>query len=339
MINFRFHIVSLTAVLLALGIGLVLGTAFFDDATVSLLRNQLDGLNNELDAAEAENAELHSRLESLSTEDAELDEQLGERVLANRLTGERVLVIQPEGLEGDPEDRVLDALDQTGAEIAGVWRLTGRFALDDDDEVSDLATALDLATEDVDRLRESLTQQLAEVLFAAMDTAGSPGPGVIGQSSEPAEPELLAALHEQGFVDYELPEGNDTGVVMLPPDDLRVLIVTGEGAIPPDDLVLLPMLTRLAADGGVPVVVASPLPREDEPQEGEEEPPTPLVTAIREEDVLSERISTVDDLDRVAGLLAVVLALEDATPGLPVIGHYGLGDGAQRLLPPRPEAG
>jgi hypothetical protein len=72
---------------------------------------------------------------------------------------------------------------------------------------------------------------------------------------------------------------------------------------------------------------------------GVEEPPTPLVTAIREEDVLSERISTVDDLDRVAGMLAVVLALEDATPGLPVIGHYGLGEGAQRLLPPRPEAG
>ena len=32
MINFRFHLVSLTAVFLALGVGLLLGTTFLDDA-------------------------------------------------------------------------------------------------------------------------------------------------------------------------------------------------------------------------------------------------------------------------------------------------------------------
>ena len=42
MISFRFHIVSLTAVLLALGIGLVLGTTFLDDATVNQLDVTLD---------------------------------------------------------------------------------------------------------------------------------------------------------------------------------------------------------------------------------------------------------------------------------------------------------
>jgi hypothetical protein len=324
MINFRFHIVSLTAVLLALGIGLVLGTAFFDDATVSLLRSQLDDLSGELDAAETQNAELHDQLESLTAEDVELDEQLGERLLADQLSGDPVLVIEPEGLEDNPEDRVLEALGQAGADVRGVWRLTERFALDDEDEVSDLATAVGLSTDDVERLRDSLSRQLSDVLFTATDAPGTT------PSTELAEPDLLTRLHEGGFVDYELPEGSDDSAVLLPADDLRVLIVTGEGATPPDDLVLQPMLTRLVADGSEPVVVAMPV---FTLEEGEEEPPTPLVTTIRQDDVLSERISTVDDLDRVAGRVATVLALEDATPGRPLIGHYGLGEGAQRLLP------
>ena len=44
MINFRFHIVSLTAVFLALGIGLMLGTTFLDTATVDSLRERQEEL-------------------------------------------------------------------------------------------------------------------------------------------------------------------------------------------------------------------------------------------------------------------------------------------------------
>src|ERR671918_510521 len=56
MINFRFHIVSLTAVLLALGIGLVLGTTFLDDATVDELKDQLEGLESDLNREGRRNA-------------------------------------------------------------------------------------------------------------------------------------------------------------------------------------------------------------------------------------------------------------------------------------------
>jgi hypothetical protein len=58
-----------------------------------------------------------------------------------------------------------------------------------------------------------------------------------------------------------------------------------------------------------------------------------LVPALRDDDTLRQRISGVDDLDRVAGRVATVLATVDAVPGAPVIGQYGTGDGADRLLP------
>jgi hypothetical protein len=62
MINFRFHIVSLTAVLLALGIGLVLGTTFLDEATVKGLERQLDGLERDLDNAQSRNEVQQQRI-------------------------------------------------------------------------------------------------------------------------------------------------------------------------------------------------------------------------------------------------------------------------------------
>jgi hypothetical protein len=91
----------------------------------------------------------------------------------------------------------------------------------------------------------------------------------------------------------------------------------------------------LAADGSVPVVAVQPTPEPEEASGDEgEDPPTPLVADIRDDSDLKARLSTVDDLDRIAGGVAMVLATADASPGRPIIGHYGTDDGASRLLPP-----
>ena len=61
---------------------------------------------------------------------------------------------------------------------------------------------------------------------------------------------------------------------------------------------------------------------------------TVFVGPIRDDDALSDRVSTVDDLESFAGWAGVVLALEDLASGQ--LGHYGVGDGADRLLPAPP---
>src|SRR4029453_16001187 len=70
MINFRFHIVSLTAVLLALGIGLVLGTTFLDDALEQTLKKQLNDLEASLASARQRNDELTRQLKAYQEESA-----------------------------------------------------------------------------------------------------------------------------------------------------------------------------------------------------------------------------------------------------------------------------
>src|SRR5919106_3558324 len=144
MINFRFHIVSLTAVLLALGVGLVLGTTFLDDATVDQLENQLDGLENDLDRANARNDEQQARLSSFEDEADELALQLGERLYDGELRNVPVLVVTTQGIDEEWINGVMVSLAQADADLVGVWWLSDKLVLDDESDVADLSTALDL---------------------------------------------------------------------------------------------------------------------------------------------------------------------------------------------------
>jgi Copper transport outer membrane protein, MctB len=350
MINFRFHIVSLTAVLLALGIGLMLGTTFLDTATVDALRDRQDDLESDIAAARERSGELTAQLDSYEEEAEAFDEQLGPRIFPGQLTDVPVLVLSTRGVDEGSVDRVTNALTLADADLLGTWWLTDRLRLEDDNEVSDLGDALQLSTDDVDRLRSTLAGQLGDVLFAASDAPG-PGEGLegeadpaaeppateAGEGAEGGEPPVLARLREAGFVEYEMPDGSDEEVIVLPAEGLRLVIVSGpEASVPPSDLVV-PVLIEYSFGGPVPALAAEPTIVV--PEDGEDEPPESLVIDIRQDEDLVDRVSTVDDLDRVPGLVATVLALADADPAFPPVpvGHYGSGEGAS-LLPPEPEA-
>ena len=335
MINFRFHIVSLTAVLLSLGIGLVLGTTFLDDATINQLERQLDGLEHDLDRSRARNDEQQARLGAFEDEAEQLEAQLGERLYAGELEDEPVLVVSTRGIDQRWVDTVLTSLTQADADVVGVWWLTERNDLDDDSEVGDLAEALELSTDEPERLSRTLAVQLGGVLYGAADVASTAEQAEVAVDPAqlaPAEPALLARLREHGFVEYQLAEGAEGDVVRLPVSDLRIVVVDGPDAAVPATQVVLPVLDELTVDGAMPVVVAQPTPATGDDVDEAAQPQ--LVGAIRDDDELGQRVSTVDDLERVSGRVATLLATVDAVPGEPTIGRYGTGDGADRMLPP-----
>ncbi|MGH9191544.1 MAG: copper transporter [Acidimicrobiales bacterium] len=343
MINFRYHIVSITAVFLALGVGLLLGTTFLDDALEDQLRGDLEELERDLDRAGERNAELQGQLDAFDEEAGGLDEQLGARLFDRQLLGQPVLVVAPRGIDDGLVERVTTALDQADADVMGTWWLTDRLLLDDDDEVAQLADALDLSTDDTGRLRNNLAMQLADVLYGAIDLPAASGSaaGAVGaeqaQQAAPAEPELLARLREAEFVDYDVPDG-DGDVVRLPAAGLRIVMVSGPDASVPLGDALMPVLTDLTSgDQPAPVVAVEPSRVPEDQADGDEPPAERLVDVIRDDGDLSQYVSTVDNLDRVSGRVATVLALVDAKPGAPRIGHYGTEDGTE-LLPPVEDA-
>jgi hypothetical protein len=359
MINFRFHIVSLTAVFLAFAVGLVLGTTFLDDATARLLERQVDNLDADLRTARDNNADLQEQLDRLDQEGQALDEQLGTRILPGELAAVPVLVVAPQGVDQDLVDRVMTDLGYADADVRGVWWLTERLRLEDESEVEDLASALEVATDDVDRLRRNLSSELANALFLAMEAGEGEG-GLDAGATDPAlnggpvgdpgqidpgpddEPLRVARLHERGFIDYQLPEGYqppegaDEETVLLPVSGLRIVVVDGSGSEVPEGEVLAPTLNDLVSDGPAPVVVAAATPEASSAEEPPEEL-APLVAEIRGQRELAERISTVDSLDMVSGPLATVLALAEVQPDSLRIGHYGFGPDVEAALPPLPE--
>jgi hypothetical protein len=355
-INLRYHIVSITAVFLALGIGLTLGSTFLDRVTVDNLKNQLDTVEEQVGETRATNEELARRVGELEERDQDLAAELPERLLTGHLDAVPVLVVAADGTDEALVDQAIAALASAGADVAGTWWLTDRWLLDDADEVTELSTLLDLTTEDTDRLRRNGAIRVAELLDEAsqppapveeVDPAAPVDPAVGGDPTTavpdpatqvppaaPSEPELVAALEEAGFIDYTALPGSGDERVLLPATDARYLVVSGAPALSGPAMFAGALIDEVVADGVAPVVAAQgavDLPDEDGRPASEDARRTTFVGPLREGELTRDRISTVDDLETAPGLAATVLALEDLSAGR--IGHYGVAPGAARLLP------
>ena len=97
MINIRYHIVSITAVFLALGIGVALGSTFLDRATVDLLENRIGSAEDRIDDTNAENERLTSELADADERDASLIVLASEDLVSDHLTDVPLLVIAAPG--------------------------------------------------------------------------------------------------------------------------------------------------------------------------------------------------------------------------------------------------
>ncbi len=337
MINFRYHIVSLIAVFLALAIGVIMGSAVIDRAIVNRLEDQQASLEVRIEDVEAENDALRTENDALTDTADLLAEQGSQRLLAGALTDVPVLVVATRGVDDSSFDSLLSLLGTSGADQRGTVWLTDRFDLDQDDELRDLAGALDAPS----TLRETSLRTLALTRLTTMLRAGA-GPAVIEDPSvatttsttiateptPPADaPTVFAALRDAGFVDFDAPEGAPDDALTLTAGT-RVVFVSGPASEVSLEDVAVPFVSLLVADrGGVPSVAVLAAEEQVAPPDPEQS----LVTPLRAVDETADRLSTVDNIGDFAGRLAAVLAIVDLGEGR--IGHYGRGPGAQRLLP------
>ena len=332
MINFRYHIVSLIAVFLALAIGVIMGSAVIDRAIVGRLEDQQRSLENRLGDIEHENDALRSDNRELRDTDEKLAEQGSQRLLAGTLAGVPVALIATRGVESSGFDDLLSLLGTSGAARRGTIWLTDRFELASDDERRDLAAALD-APESMSSagLRTLALNRLAAFIRAGAGTVVD-DPSVTTTTTAPSTPTVFASLRDAGFVDFDAPEGQlDDDPILTP--GTRLVLVSGAAASVPVDEVAVPFTKLLMVDRpGVPSVAL--LAAEDRPA-GEREGEPEFTVALRQDDEVAGKISTVDNIGDFAGRLASVLAIVDLGAGR--LGQYGRGPGAQRLLPAPPE--
>jgi hypothetical protein len=329
MINLRYHIVSITAVFLALGIGLTLGSTFLDRATVENVKGQLETLEEKFKETDARNAELNRRVDRIEDRDRLLAEQLPERLTHGLLEGVPVLVIAEDGVDEDIVHQTVSALIGADARVAGTWWLTERFALDDESERRDLGAALGLSSSDAERLRRNAMLRVSDLLLdASAPVEGQIGAGGVIEPVPPQaiEPELIAALRSAGFIEYEVLPGAVAEQVLVPQGGARFVVIGGAGA-DVDERFLRPLMTQMTLDGPAPILAAQGT---SDPA-ADEEARISFVGPLRDDEIVGSRLSTVDDLDSAAGLAGTVLAVVDL--GELKLGHYGISDTASRLLP------
>ncbi len=339
MVNFRYHIISLVAVFLALGIGVVMGSAVIDRALVDNLEDQQVAIGRRVDEVVAENQILRDDLAELQARAQQLSDEGSERLLAGSLTDVPVLVLAVRGVESQGLDDLVALLGTAGADYAGTLWFTARLGLSADEERRDLARALgqretmsavavrELA---IARVAAALTTGAASVSTGTdgSDSVGGgldSGAAVNGSGSVPVA-DTIANLREAGFLDFDPPTSDPDEIAELVVPGTRVVLVSGPTAVVGDRVLSQPLAEALVGHGPEPVrvpVLAVEALSAGDPDRAE------FTEALRTDAVLSSRLSTVNNIDDFAGRLAAVLTLQDLGTGS--VGHYGRG--AQRLIP------
>jgi hypothetical protein len=327
MINLRYHIVSLVAVFLALGMGVVMGSTVIDRVTVDALSNKLEDVRKSVDGIRQEN----SRLDGQVKQGEQFAESTRDQLLKGHLKGVPVLVVATSGIDRKPVDDLRQALVTAQATVEGTVWFTSKMRLANDGDVRALATALDLPVGPADVVRR---QALAKVTAARDTPATDPGApsttGTTGSTATTATIGPLAALSAAGFVTYEGPPPATSTTVSLPSSlgalplaGTRYIVVSGAGAEVGDDLVAVPLVQAYVQASARVVAAESGT---DNGQGGRA-----VFVGLLRTDVVAARLSTVDNLESPMGQTATVLATEDL--GVPRFGQYGVGPGAQRILP------
>ena len=305
MISFRFHLVSLVAVFLALGLGVLSGTTVINQGIVRTLEQQQQQLEAGNTALEARVSELRTEVDSWSR----FGEELTPYLVADQLPGHDLVLVTQEGTDDAAVTAVQRTLEEAGARILTLLAVGSRMALPTEKDRLDLALAIGQdPAEDPELLKAEAARELAEDL-----SSGSPGPDVL--------PDLLA-----GEFVFNL------GLQLSPAElrelgDADAIVVVGGGAEPPapqPERFLVPFVAA-ASTNGTPVAAAETVDSAYE-----------FVTLLRGDGTVAERIVTQDNVDQVPGEIGLVLALDDLlTTGQN--GHFGVKDGASSVIPPPAE--
>jgi hypothetical protein len=304
MVSFRFYLVSITAVFLALAVGITMGATVIDAATVDALRAQIRRVEARVSNTDGQNSELNRRLQRYN----DFEDQAAAALVKDRLTGVPVVVVGVRGADRDVVDSLRQLVVAAGAKMEGTVWFTTKLMLDKPEDVTALATALGVFEASPDAVRTSALRRLSQALAGA--DVKSP----------------LPVMRELGFVDYEAAETKD--LTTIPEVGSRFLVVSNTQPDVPDEQLAVPFAAELARDTTDRVVAAEPGrdARNKQPELRET-----FVGPLRTDPTVKDRLSSVDNIEDVRGRVVTVYALQNLSAGK--LGHFGYGPHVDRLSP------
>jgi hypothetical protein len=314
LVDFRYHLVTIIAIFLALAVGVVVGTTALNGPVLDGLRDRNSGLISDKRALQGDVRDLE---DDVLTADQFARAVYGQ-VLGGTLAGERVLVVTAPEADGSVADQLTPALTAAGASVTGRLALQpALFAPAQTQLVEDLVASVVPAG--VELPETSAVERAAAVFAAALLVQ----PGEDALEADDAL-QVVSAFEEAGLVDL-----TDEGEQLQPATGAVLLAAPVPEELPEDPAVdrdgrlegLLALAEQLDARSGGLVVAGPPEALRD----------GGLVRALRADDARSDEISSVDNADRGIGQAGVVLALAEQLDG--GAGDYGSGSGVMGPLP------
>jgi copper transport outer membrane protein MctB len=301
-IDFRYHLVSLIAVFLAVALGIVIGTTQLNGPVLTNLEGQVSALQEDKRTLEDETRQLQAQLDDVGAFEEAVAPALVEGTLAGRSVA---LVIGSADVPTEVVEGVTALLGTAGATVTGSIRLTDAYS--DPESTAALQTYVTgpgvppgVVLPETDDTGVLVATLLGEVL---MIPAGGPVPDSAATSS------VLAGLEE-----LEVLSQSTTSVT---PADFAVVLTSGgytEEDAAERNATLLELVAALDAAGSGTVVAGDAASA----AEGG------LVAAVRSDATVTGGVSTVDDVETVAGRITTVLAV--AAEGRGTSGEYGTGE-------------
>ncbi|GAB3229572.1 copper transporter [Glycomyces halotolerans] len=307
MINFRYHLVSLTAVFLALTVGLILGTAALNGPAIDALEATSQNLRDNNEALRAEITELEEEL----NDDQSFASAIAPSHLDGKLTERSILIVALPGVDSAVVDSVEQMLGYADANI------TGRITVLDDfldpansDQLADLVDGVTPDTIEAPVTYDGVAAMSA--VLAAVTTGSFEGQPVETDAGDITR--VTTGLEDLGMLTVETePTGVADGVVLVgtsaaadsESEARNAGVVTIAGAFAVDDPSVY-ATTSSVGDGN------------------------PIATLRSEETEVT--IATVDNANSPQGQIAAVIALTELMND-GTVHHLGTGEGAEGLLP------
>lgn len=202
MISFRYHLVSIVSVFLALALGVLVGTTVVNQGVI-------DDLNNRVNSAV-------KRAEEARTQVGDLQQQVKEwgrfataaepLLVEGRLTGTEVVIVTQEGVDASNVERVRRTLQDAGGTVAAELVLTRQIALADQSSRSLLAAMVGrVETADPAGLAVEAARRLALRLTGGPASPGDRLPGTVSDRGVPDHQRRGHARGHRGHVPGRCP--------------------------------------------------------------------------------------------------------------------------------------
>lgn len=310
MIDFRYHLVSIISIFLALAVGIVLGAGPLQSNLGSTLGDQVVALRSEKQA-------LNDKLTQANKLVAAGDEfatGVTPRLVSGRLTGHGVVLVVLPAAESNLVDSVTSVLNESGAELRGTVTLTPEWF--DPTLATERATAATKAARDLELSSAAGDDTLLREVLAKLVVSEAP------IASTPARASALKTLSEAGLLQSSVPQ--------LVTADLAIIVsgdYSGTQEVVDDRSAGLRDLAKRLLTGSRTTVVVGGAPV----QAAGQPVTSDAVSAIRSGKETSSLISTVDHARDGMGPSTVVLALEAQLAHQ--VGHYGVAADATAVVP------